>query len=83
MHFFGQFKDHNLGRKHGNWNPGQNIWNKIEKSSKTEQVKKSLISPFACFLTAITKVLFLEERLDTMSPPKFEIFFIFPYFLRS
>ena len=33
-------------------NPGQNIWNKIEKSSKTGQGKKSLISTFACFLTA-------------------------------
>ena len=30
-------------------NPGQNIWNKIEKSSKTGQDKKSLISTFACF----------------------------------
>ena len=31
------------------YNPGQNIWNKIEKSSKTGQDKKSLISTFACF----------------------------------
>ena len=38
------------------YNPGQNIWNKIEKSSKTGQDKKSLISTFACFLTAIAKV---------------------------
>ena len=37
-------------------NPGQNIWNKIEKSSKTGQGKKSLITTFACFLTAIAKV---------------------------
>ena len=56
MHFFAQFKDHNSGRKHGNYNPGQNISNKIEKSSKTGQIKKSLISTFACFLTAIAKV---------------------------
>ena len=56
MHFFGQLKDYNSGRKHGNYNPGQNIWSKIEKSSKTGQIKKSLISTFACFLTAIVKV---------------------------
>ena len=31
------------------YNPGQNIWNKIEKSSKIGQEKKSLISTFACF----------------------------------
>ena len=31
------------------YNPGQNIWNKIEKSSKTGQEKKSLKSTFACF----------------------------------
>ena len=37
-------------------NPMQNIWNKIEKSSKTGQDKKSLISTFVCFLTATTKV---------------------------
>ena len=36
--------------------PGQNVWNKIEKSSKTEQDKKSLIYTFACFLTASAKV---------------------------
>ena len=37
-------------------NLGQNIWNKWEKSSKTGQEKKSLVSIFACFLTAIAKV---------------------------
>ena len=36
--------------------PMQNIWNKLEKSSKTGQDKKSLISTFACFLTATAKV---------------------------
>ena len=34
----------------------QNIWNKLEKSSKTGQGKKSLMSTFACFLTATAKV---------------------------
>ena len=47
------------------YNPGQNIWNKIDKSSKTGQDKKSLISTFACFLTATAKVSFLEGRLGT------------------
>ena len=38
------------------YNPGQNIWNKLEKSSKTGQDEKSLISTFVCFLTATAKV---------------------------
>ena len=38
------------------YNPGQNIWSKIEKSSKTGQDKKRLVSTFARFLTAIAKV---------------------------
>ena len=37
-------------------NPGQNIWNKVDKSSKIGQDKKSLISTFACFFTVIAKV---------------------------
>ena len=37
-------------------NPGQNIWCKVEKSSKVGQDFKSLLSNFACFLTAIVKV---------------------------
>ena len=36
-------------------NPGQNIWNKAEKSSKMGHAKKGLITTFACFLTAIAK----------------------------
>ena len=36
--------------------PRQNIWNKMEQSSKTGQEKKSLVSAFACFFTAIHKV---------------------------
>ena len=36
--------------------PGQNIWNKIEKSSKTEEVKKSLVSTLECFWNAMAKV---------------------------
>ena len=41
----------------------QNIWNKLEKSSKTGQDKKSLISG-------------RETGQWAMSPPKFEIFLI-------
>ena len=38
------------------YNPGQNIWNKIEKSSETGQEKKSLLCVFGCFLTVIAEV---------------------------
>ena len=38
------------------YGPGQNIWNKMEQPVKTGQEKKSLVSVFACFLTAIGKV---------------------------
>ena len=34
----------------------QYVWNKVEKSSRIEKDKKSLISAFACFLIAIAKV---------------------------
>ena len=37
-------------------NPGQYIWAKIETSSKIGEDKKSLVSTFACFVTAIAKV---------------------------
>ena len=39
-----------------NYDPEQNIWNKIEKSNKTGQGKKSLISTFTYLLIAIAKV---------------------------
>ena len=38
------------------YNPGQNIWNKIEKSSKIGQDKKSLRSTFALFVGTRAKV---------------------------
>ena len=37
------------------YSPGQNIWSNIEKSSKAGQDRKTLITTFACFLTAIAK----------------------------
>ena len=47
------------------YSPRQNIWNKAEKSSTIGQHKKSMISTFACFLTAIAKVKYVEGRLGT------------------
>ena len=37
-------------------NPGQNIWNKVEKSSKIGQDYKNLVSDFAVFMNAIVKI---------------------------
>ena len=53
----------NSWTKYSNYNLGQNIRYKIMKSSKTGLEKKSLISIFACFLTAIAKVWFVVRRL--------------------
>ena len=39
-----------------NYNPEQNIWHKVKKSSKTEQYLKNLLSNFVCFLTVIVEV---------------------------
>ena len=68
------------------YNPGQNIWNKIDKSSKTGHGKKSLISTFAgfffdCYYQSL--IFGRETEHWAMSPLKFGIFLIFPYFLRS
>ena len=37
------------------YNPVRNVWNKMEKYSEIGQYKKSLISTFAYFLTAMAK----------------------------
>ena len=50
-----------------NFKLSQNIWNKIQKSSKIWQYKKSLISTIQCFLTVVAKIQCLEEILDTIS----------------
>ena len=47
------------------YNPIQNIWNKIQKSSNIGQEEKSLMSIFEWFLLAIAKIEFLEEKLGT------------------
>ena len=40
----------------GAYNPRRDIWDGMERSVKTGQGKKSLISTFACLLTAIARV---------------------------
>ena len=66
-------------------NLGQNIWNEIVKSNKIGQKKKSLVSIFSCFLTAITRIKFLEGRLDSRLGVRlnYEFLLIFSNFLRS
>ena len=49
-------------RKKVNFNPAQNIWHKVRRYNKIGQEFKN-ISNFACFLTAIASVWFLEGRL--------------------
>ena len=49
-------KKYVVAARERNYNPGQNFWSKIEKSSKSGQGKKILISTFACFLAAIVRV---------------------------
>ena len=39
-----------------NYNPSQNIWQKVKKYSQLRQDFKNVISNFACFLTAIVNV---------------------------
>ena len=46
-------------------NPGQTIWNKIDKSSKTREGKDKFRVYFCVFFIAIAKVYFLQERLAT------------------
>ena len=42
-------------------NLGQNIWNKLKKSSKIVQDPNTLVTVTTLFLTAITKNLYWEE----------------------
>ena len=70
--------------KFGAYNPGQGIWSRMGRYSETGQGKKSLTSTFVCFLTAIVSLISARRTgRCAMFPPKFEIFFIFPYFLIS
>ena len=38
------------------YNPGQNIWHKVNRYNKIGQDFKNIISNFVCFLTAIVNV---------------------------
>ena len=58
-----QFFGISFGESGSGYCVGQNIGNKVKKSSKTGQDHSTLISVFAYFLTAIAKVLSQEERL--------------------
>ena len=49
----------------GNYNAGQNIWKKLQKSKKIRQEQKTLIFARELFLTAVAKKSFLEGWLDT------------------
>ena len=43
-------------------NSGQNVWQKVKRYNKIGQGFKNVISNFACFLTVIVNVSFLEGR---------------------
>ena len=62
---------HGNGKKTVGYNLGQGIWNKIEKSNKTGQDKKSLISTFCVFFDCYWQSLFCggEAAHWAMSPP--------------
>ena len=58
----------------------QNIWDKLKKSCKIGQGQKTLISALHTFWLLLPKFYFWKGT--RLSPPKFEIFLIFPNFLR-
>ena len=66
-------------------NPGRGIWSGIEGSSKAGRGKGGLISTFACFLATAAGGYVLGGGIGRwpMTPPRFEIFLMFPYFLGS
>ena len=66
-----------------NYKHGQNIWTKVKKSSKIGQEQKTLITTSVGFLTAITKLLFLEKGLDTRLCLHPVLTFFCKYFLIS
>ena len=62
--------------------PGQNVWNKMEKSSKSGQEKKFSIY-FCVFFSCQGLMFWRGTGHQAMCPAKSEIFLIFPNFLRS
>ena len=49
------------GREGLTCNPGQNVWNKLNKSNETEQEQKILITASAYILSAIKKNYWKED----------------------
>ena len=49
-------KETKFRMKKQNYNPGQNIWQKLKRYNKIGQDFKNIISNFACFSTAIVNV---------------------------
>ena len=68
----------------GNYNPGQNIWNKIQKHSKNWTGRENFDIYFCVFFDCYVRELISGRRngRQAMSPSKFEIFQIFSYFPR-
>ena len=68
-------------RGRGICGPERGIWGGMGRSCGAGQREGSLLSTFTCFCRS------LVSRRETghwaMSSPKFDIFLIFPYFLRS
>ena len=66
-------------------NPGQNIWHKVDKSSKIGQDFKNLLSNFMHFFGSYCQSLISGRKTGhyTASPTKFDISLIFSNFLRS
>ena len=60
------------------YNPGQNIWNKREKSSKTGQVKKSLVIYFCVSLDC-----YCQSLVSGRETGHFPIISLFPQILSS
>ena len=60
-------------------------WKEVKKSRKIGQDQKSLISTFVLFLAAMDRSLISGNEIfpSALSPPNFEIFLIYPTFLRS
>ena len=65
--------------------PGQNIWNKEKKSSKTGQDQKTFDTYFCILFDCYCQSLISRGETGrwAISPSKFEIFLLFPNFLSA
>ena len=74
---------HKFQAKHFTQSRAKYLAKEIKKSSKIGYEKKGLISKFACFLLLLPKLISaMKTGHKAISPPKFDIFAIFPNFLR-